>query len=206
MTCIVGLEHDGVVYIGGDSAGIAGNKLDIRRNPKVFRLFDRKDAIIGYTTSFRMGQLLMYERKLLPRFFSHRNTHQVLVTKFIPRIRKVFSEGGFTYNDSGKEYGGIFLLGLRDKLWIIESDFQVGRSDHGYAAIGCGTDYALGSLVTTQGIIEDPVKRVQLALEAAAKHSTGVEAPFIILNTEDNKVFTVKKESKTITNMWEMTI
>ena len=30
MTCIVGLVHEGVVYIGGDSAGVAGLSLTVR--------------------------------------------------------------------------------------------------------------------------------------------------------------------------------
>ena len=37
MTCIVGLVHEGVVYIGGDSAGVGGMSLTVRADEKVFR-------------------------------------------------------------------------------------------------------------------------------------------------------------------------
>ena len=37
MTCIVGLVHEGVVYIGGDSAGVGGMSLTVRADEKVFQ-------------------------------------------------------------------------------------------------------------------------------------------------------------------------
>ena len=58
MTCIVGLVHEGVVYIGGDSAGVAGLSLVVRADEKVLR---NGDFLMGFTTSFRMGQLLRYK-------------------------------------------------------------------------------------------------------------------------------------------------
>jgi ATP-dependent protease HslVU (ClpYQ) peptidase subunit len=57
MTCIVGVNHNGNIYIGGDSAGVAGLQLQIRSDEKVFLT---GDFIMGFTTSFRMGQLLRY--------------------------------------------------------------------------------------------------------------------------------------------------
>lgn len=36
MTCIVGLAVNGKTYIGGDSAGVGGYDLTIRRDAKVF--------------------------------------------------------------------------------------------------------------------------------------------------------------------------
>ena len=60
MTCIVGLVHEGVVYIGGDSAGVARLSLTVRADEKVFR---NSDFLMGFTTSFRMGQLLRYSLK-----------------------------------------------------------------------------------------------------------------------------------------------
>ena len=45
MTCIVGLVHEGVVYIGGDSAGVAGLSLTVRADEKVFRNSDFFDGL-----------------------------------------------------------------------------------------------------------------------------------------------------------------
>jgi hypothetical protein len=37
MTCIVGYESDGKVYIGGDSAGVRGLDVTVREDSKVFK-------------------------------------------------------------------------------------------------------------------------------------------------------------------------
>ncbi len=57
MTCIVGIETDKGVVIGGDSAGVSGLGLTVRADEKVFA---RGPFVMGFTSSFRMGQLLRY--------------------------------------------------------------------------------------------------------------------------------------------------
>ena len=51
MTCIVGLVENGVVYIGGDSSGVGGWNLMLRKDRKVFRV---GEALLGFTSSFRL--------------------------------------------------------------------------------------------------------------------------------------------------------
>jgi len=60
MTCIVGLVENGKVYIGGDSAGVAGLDITTRKDEKVFQ---KENMIFGFTSSFRMGQILRYSFK-----------------------------------------------------------------------------------------------------------------------------------------------
>ena len=55
MTCIVGLESNGKVYIAGDIQGTGGNSKVIHTQPKVF---NKKGVLFGYTTSYRFGQIL----------------------------------------------------------------------------------------------------------------------------------------------------
>jgi len=58
MTCIAGFVNKNEVWIGGDSAGVAGYNLRIRKDTKVFKVNGR--FLIGYTNSFRMGQKKIY--------------------------------------------------------------------------------------------------------------------------------------------------
>lgn len=58
MTAIVGFAQKGKVWIGGDSAGVGGWQITVRKDPKVFRV---GDCLIGYTSSFRMGHLLRFK-------------------------------------------------------------------------------------------------------------------------------------------------
>lgn len=58
MTCIVGLKHKDKVYIGGDSLGAnTAFQKTVRADEKVFQ---KDDMIFGFTSSFRMGQILRY--------------------------------------------------------------------------------------------------------------------------------------------------
>lgn len=173
MTCIVGVQHNGRVWLGGDSAGVAGWSLDVRADVKVFR---NGPYLMGFTTSFRMGQLLRYAfdppkppREDLDRF---------MVTTFVDAVRECLGEGGFRVKKNEAEEGGQFLVGVRGTLYAVHQDFQMARTLSGYDAVGCGQDLALGSLHTTQGI--RPRHRVLAALEAAAHHSAGVAAPFTV--------------------------
>jgi len=190
MTCIVGLIDKGVTYLGGDSLGSNGYSKVVRKDKKVFKLQGNSGAIIGYTSSFRMGQLLMYADNLIEReaIMDDDVNHKYLVTKFIPKIIKLFENEGFIKNDKGEKSGGCFLLGYKDKLWQIESDFQVGESCDQYDACGCGEEFALGSLKTTEDLEMNSIERIHLALQSASKFSVGVAPPYYIINTENDEV------------------
>jgi hypothetical protein len=94
--------------------------------------------------------------------------------------RTCFREGGFARKKDEQEEGGHFLVGVRGRLFEIESDYQVGESLDGYAAIGSGDDVALGALFATHHLGMSPEQRLTLALEAAQHHITSVRAPFLI--------------------------
>jgi ATP-dependent protease HslVU (ClpYQ) peptidase subunit len=173
MTCIVGVAHEGRVIIGGDSAGVGGYNLTIRADRKVFRT---GPFIMGFTTSFRMGQLLAV-KLVPPRWHPEDDPWRYMVGDFVDAVRACRSTGGFLKKDSSVESGGSFLVGFRGRLFNIEDDFQVGESECGFGATGCGESYALGSLAETTG---DPRKRVLRALAAAERFSAGVKGPFHI--------------------------
>ncbi len=171
MTCIVAIEEKGVVYIGGDSAGTAGTSIVIRTDEKVFI---NGPFIMGFTTSFRMGQLLHYKFSP-PKQNTNQSDMEYMVTDFIDAAKKCFVDNGFGNNS----HGGTFLVGYNGHLYTIESDFQVGMSQINYNAVGCGSDIALGSMHSTDG--QPPQTRIKKALEAASKFSNGVAPPFISL-------------------------
>lgn len=173
MTAIVGLCEGGKVYIGGDSAGVANFAITTRADQKVFR---NGDFIMGFTDSFRMGQLLRYIFTPPPRR-PDEDVFAFMVNDFVNTARKCLKSGGFTKVENNVETGGNFLVGYEGRLFRVSSDYQVGESACGYDAIGCGDGYALGSLYTSNG---DPRKRVKTALKAAQEFSAGVREPFHI--------------------------
>jgi len=172
MTAIAALVEDGVVYMGGDSAGVAGFSITIRKDPKVFI---NKEFIIGFTSSFRMGQLLK-ESFVPPAHPKKMGTYKYMVTLFIDEVKRCFSDGGF----ATPQKGGTFLVGYRGKLYLIDSDYQVGIPASNYDAVGCGGEICIGSLYSSQKMDLKPKERIRLALKAAEEHNGGVRSPFII--------------------------
>jgi ATP-dependent protease HslVU (ClpYQ) peptidase subunit len=180
LTCIVGLVDEGKVYIGGDSAGVAGLSLTVRADEKIFK---NGEFVMGFTSSFRMGQLLRFKLDI-PYHKPGLDTYEYMVTEFVEAVRKCLKEGGYARTENGEESGGTFLVGYRGELFTIEEDYQVGRSAADYDAVGCGDNVAKGSLFST-GRLSDlsPYDRIRDALYAAEQFSAGVRRPFSILST-----------------------
>lgn len=176
MTAIAAIVQDGTVYVGGDSAGVAGLSLEIRKDPKVFI---NGPFIMGFTTSFRMGQLLMYSFNP-PEHPERMGIDRYMNTVFVDEVRECFKKGGFAEISSKVESGGTFIIGYRGKLYYMSSDFQVGIPAANYVAVGCGRDLCRGSLHSTEGLDIAPEKRIKMALKAAETYSGGVQGPFLI--------------------------
>jgi len=178
MTCIIALAQDGSVYMGGDSAGVDVQTLavHVRTDAKVFIT---GEFIFGFTTSFRMGQLLQYSFTP-PEHPPEKCTMAYMVTDFIDAIREVFSAKGFLTKLNEGEVGGDFLVGYRGKIYEIANDFQVGTMAVNYASLGCGADFAQGVMFATSDMVS-PESRITLALDAAEYFSGGVTRPYKIL-------------------------
>lgn len=182
MTCIAGLIEDGTVYMGGDSAGVAGYDLHIRADQKVFK---NESYLMGFTSSFRMGQLLRFKLKPPSRFKTDgtkKELYEYMVTDFVDAVRQCLKDGGYAEKRNDVEQGGTFLVGCEGRLFVIESDYQVAEMIDSYAAVGCGDTIALGVLYATKG--HPPEERIRVALEAAERYSAGVRGPFVVEKLE----------------------
>lgn len=175
MTCIAALVHKGTVYMGGDSAGVGSYSLTVRADEKVFL---RGPFLMGFTTSFRMGQLLRYSFDA-PKQGDSQDTYGFMVTAFVDAVRKCLKDGGYAKKDNEVESGGTFLVGYQGRIFKVDSDYQVGEAADGFDAAGCGHDIACGALYATSG--QTPMRRIQTALAAAERLNAGVRGPFTIL-------------------------
>lgn len=178
MTAIVGLEHRGDVWMGGDSAGVSTDYARIiqRRDAKVFR---NGPFLIGFTTSFRMGRLLRYELKT-PAHPSRLGVERYMATLFIDAVRACLKGGGYASKEREAEFGGAFLVGYRGKLFTVRDDYDVGLSVDPFAAVGCGDQTARGALFATAHV-SDPAQRIRTALLAAEHCCPGVRRPFTVM-------------------------
>lgn len=150
--------------------------MQTRADPKIYRV---GEALIGFTTSFRMGQLLGYGLTI-PDHHADVPVERFMVTSFIDAVRSCLKTGGYARKDSEAEKGGTFLVAYRDRIFYVEDDYQVGESAEPYHAVGCGFDLALGSLHATGHLEVPPDRRILMALSAASQFSAGVRPPFIV--------------------------
>lgn len=177
MTCVVALRHEKTIYMGCDSAGVGGYSRQNRMDPKIYRV---GEMLIGFTTSFRMGQLLGYSLTL-PRHHADVPPENYMATSFITAVRDCLKAGGWAEKEKEQERGGTFLVAYKGRIFEVEGDYQVGERAEPFSAVGCGVDLALGSLYTSERMtVNGPRARIEMALEAAAAFSAGVYPPFRI--------------------------
>lgn len=180
MTCIIGFIKDNKIYMGGDSAGVGGLNVTLRKDPKVFR---NGKFIIGYTSSFRMGQLLRFKLKVPKQ--TMKDDYQYMCTTFIDAVRKCLKVGGYTTVNNNEEIIGNFLVGYKGKLYEISHNLQVGESYEKYDSVGCGECYAKGALKNLENLDLSPEEIILRALETAVHFSGGVRPPFTIIKEEN---------------------
>jgi len=202
MTCVVGIADNGMVWMGADSGAISGYDNVISGVKKVFK---KNGFIIGYTTSFRMGQILENHidyKFLAEKAKEYNNQLEFLVVEFIQAAREALKIHGYTNIEGNTETGGTFMLGFNGKLYLIASDFQVLPLGNDqlivFHAIGCGADYAMGALNSTYNFTflsdgktrekyRDPEVLIGMALSVSSSYSYAVCEPFYALSIgEDN--------------------
>lgn len=179
MTCIVAIAQNGVVYMAADHAASDDKSgyIITRRDPKVFKVGQYG---IAFTDSFRMGQILQYSWK--PPIYTPTKTNsgldKFMRTKFIDSVKQSFKDNGFgDIGGNDEDTGGIFIVGVCGRIFVIDEDFHVGEALVNYMAEGGGGFFAMGALYATKNQ-KNPKIRLKTALEAASEFSMSVSPPF----------------------------
>jgi ATP-dependent protease HslVU (ClpYQ) peptidase subunit len=184
MTCIVSLKQDDKIYIGGDTAAVAGLSVNVRLDTKVFK---NKKMLIGYAGSFRFGQLMRFAFKP-PKHETGKDDYEYMCVDVVRSMQKCFGKHGFDGQNKKdeKETSGQMLIAYKGQLYEVYEDYQVGIPADSFVAIGCGGDLALGAMEALQNVpnsakisAED---KINIALGAAAKFNGGVLPPFNIMS------------------------
>jgi len=204
MTCIVAVvSKDGDVHFGCDSLGSDGHSQTVLSDPKIYR---NGEILIGFTGSFRMGQILQHSFSL-PERMERQKTMDYLCNSFVEAVKISFKMAGFGYHgtddyidkeDAG-DVGGLFMIGYRKEIYIVQEDYAILHAVDDFAAIGSGGEPANAVLYATRAMDMDPKKRLQLALEAASYQISSVKPPFHYLSISADlhkKKITKKKVSK----------
>lgn len=176
MTCVIGLVDKGRVWIGADSAGSSGWETRSVSTPKIFV---NGPFLIGYTSSFRMGQILQYQLKVREQFQEEAD-HSFMASGFCEAVRHSLKDCGFAEVDKNKESGGVFLVGYRGALYEMQADFSLLQYRDQFSAIGVGASYALGALAALEHL--PPEERIMRSLAITAGFCNGVDGPFVLMD------------------------
>lgn len=184
MTCIIATIHDSKVHMIGDCMGSDGFIKNIyTKNPKVFPV---GDFIIGYTTSFRMGQLLQYSWTPPIRRDDCIDDDKYLYKDVIDSIKKCFEDGGFGNKEKQEFEAGNFLVGWHGRLFEMQPNMSLMEVEE-FASVGCGSYHAIAALKTLKrlGILQDdPQAALETALTVAADSVEGVSEEYVYVYEE----------------------
>ena len=163
MTCVVGYIDDckQVAWLGAESSATDDETTYDYSGKKIFYV---GDFLVGFSGSFRAGQIVRHEVQL-PPITSQLELEKYLQTVFSKEIKKTLKKHFTpkkidTFN---------LLIAYEDKLFTLENDFTI-LPFAPYMAIGTGTPYALGALKALMDYKISTRTRITKAIEAAIHH------------------------------------
>lgn len=154
MTCCIGYKTNKMLCFASDTQGSNEDTKETRLDPKIFKL---NDMLIATCGSFRMRDVLMYELDI-PKLKINEDIDKYVRTTVINGIRNLFIEKNICVKNDETDFAspGDILLGIQNKIYKIESDFQVGETDKAYVAIGCGAREAMGAMTMYEKYLSLP--------------------------------------------------
>lgn len=180
MTCIIGFLEKGKVWLAGDrvAADTGQWQNQVINEPKVFQT---GSFIMGYTSSFRFGDLLKYSFcPTEPR--EDEDLSRYMRQTFIVELRKLLRDEGYSRVDSNQESGGTMLVGIAGRLFLVQDDFSIIEYSSQYTAVGCGAPYALGALTAIDHFDLEPSERLGIAMFAASSLSAYVSKEYDVIS------------------------
>lgn len=180
MTCIVGITDGKKVIIGGDSQATGS---DIKTTMKGKKIFQKNDIIFGVTGSPRYNQILEYIWSFDP-INKEEDEFEYLVKTVVPTAMRTLEENKCSDLNNGRlTSDSAMLIGIRNRLFCMYSDFQISESTKNYMAIGSGVEFALGALTVLENMDITNKQKLEQALEAASFHSSTCSGPYHFMET-----------------------
>ena len=199
MTIIVGLiDQDGRVRLGADTVYSNGNR-HVDRNSKITSLpvkrpyrnkgqeIAKEDAyiLVGTSGGVRPAQVVRAMRS--PDWPKGQSAYQYLIGPFVGAMRDALTSAGqMGRGDTQIDEAELtMLVGIDGRLFVVWQDFSVTEPVDDYAAIGSGTELALGALFAVKAD-PDPIQRIVVALRAAVAYSVSCGGPLDITDGHGN--------------------
>lgn len=188
MTCILAfIDNDGVGHMAGDSSGFDPtyhSKLELT----TAKIFKKSEFIIGYTTSFRMGQIIQHSFDP-PCLQNVGNTDQemmkYMVVDFVSKLRSCYESNNYI-NDSKIPKSGNILVIVRGRLYEISSDWSVFNTPSNINAVGSGAFQAIAAFKVFDRYCDMPIEQKMFnTINIVSEQNICVGGRIDYLNTKD---------------------
>lgn len=178
MTCLLATVHEGKIYMAGDSCVANSYRRQIMSDSKVLR-FD--NMLIGFAGWPRDMQIVMTEYSPAGHPEGMDDLRYVIkyIAEPIRQLTRDFEHAQIQENKATME--SQLLVGYHQRVYTIETNFQITTNDENFGVVGSGTYYALGAfaaLSESQGLTLEG--RLLKTLEIVARYDPYVCAPFYI--------------------------
>ena len=178
MTCIISYKQDGKVILAGDKAGSNGFSGHLSKEPKVFT---NGDFMIGYTTSFRMGQILNH-LWTAPKRKVDQNTVKYLYVDVIPSIMECFDDHNF--GDSKENKYGNFVMVYENEIYEVQGDMSMLQHDTDIVCVGSGEYHATAAVRVLLDYEHDDKKILNKAFKVVSDNIVSVSKEFDFITSE----------------------
>lgn len=187
MTTVIALRTTENSFILGSDSYCGDDEISLSCGPKFFEDDEIIWGLCGYT---------LYENELMNAVQNVRESviwrgnpsKFTVATTVIKKFKSELEQKSLLIDKDGfKEMkSSNFFFIAEGEMYYLDEDLSYWKTTNDFMAIGCGKQFALGSLETTDNRDnKKPVTytsrlRVQMALEAATKFSPFVREPFHI--------------------------
>ena len=191
MSVIVAIKKNGRVYMGTDtltSCGEQKKNFFAQGNRKITRF--ENGILLGGVGKMHNAQLLFAHSEIFTVPEDGNMTKRYVVENIIPKIFDLYREHDMGEKEEGEPrlLGGAYVLAYKDKIFLIDSDFDVTVLEH-YVSVGSGADLTRAGLaeldaedVSDSEMIEN---RLLELLRISASYVKSVGAPFYLIDTEN---------------------
>jgi ATP-dependent protease HslVU (ClpYQ) peptidase subunit len=177
MTVIAAVVNENGSYIAGDRGASDDNIILPLAHPKIWQL---GNYLFGYYGSMD-GEKVMYNfEPPVPTALQKKNIDKFMGNEFVKSLKEFYDEHFVFIGEKEVDFGMIIIAD--GKMYEHDAGtMSMTRFDTDYLSVGSGSEYAFGSLYTTQSWT-DGKKRVRTAIEVATKYSPSCMQPIDVLS------------------------
>lgn len=188
MTAIVGLVHNGAVWLAGDRCVTAGTAVVPSATPKVWR---SGDLLIGCAGD--QSWLAAWRAEFRPSedAWAPDDPLHWLTVEGVQAVRRRMGDWGQIgkTSDGAELCDGTAIVGYAGRLYEINgAGMSVIECAESVAGVGCGANIAIGAvcgqMACTDQQRRQPANILRVAMEASRMFCAYVRAPFDVVSTE----------------------